>query len=73
MPKNRSKRDQETNAKAQLDKAAYVTAAVDVLRATCGNDYEKVAKMLQLEVTKTGDKKGFTTKSSGGGGGGFSK
>jgi hypothetical protein len=55
MPKKRG-----ANSEGKMEKGVYVTALVDALRAANGNDYEKVAKILQEEALANGQKsKGF--------------
>jgi hypothetical protein len=53
MPKPRSKDGKATT------KVEYVVSLVDILRIQNGNDYEKVAKYLQLQSKSNGQKKGF--------------
>ena len=53
MPKKRA------GSTDKLEKGAYVTALVGVLRARNDNDFEKVVKILEAELAKGGHKKGF--------------
>jgi hypothetical protein len=43
----------------KLEKGAYATALVGVLRARNDNDFEKVVQILESELAKGGHKKGF--------------
>ena len=57
MPKKRG-----ANKEGKMEKKVYDTTLVDVLRAAFGNDYQLVAKMLQEESSKGGQRKGFGGK-----------
>lgn len=53
----------KTGSVEKVEKTAYVISLVDILRAQNDNDYSKVAKILQLEMSKGKGKKGFNTTS----------
>ena len=53
MPKRKSSTDEK------IEKSQYVTALVGVLRARNENDFGRVVKLLEAELSKKTDKKGF--------------
>ena len=53
MPKKKS------GGKEKLEKSQYVTALVGVLRARNENDFGRVVKVLEAELSKKLGKKGF--------------
>ena len=53
----------KTGSVEKVEKTAFVISLVDLLRAANDNDYSKVAKILQSEMSKGKGKKGFSSSS----------